>query len=78
MEQVEFLNFAVNAIILILVVFLSKKRLRYLRNILDILSNGGYKSCPFYGVQRKKRGSPLDLSLNLGEEEIQEKGGEVV
>lgn len=47
-NTVPFLNFVLNSIIVIVFLLFSKTSLEKIRNILDILNNGGYKNCPFY------------------------------
>lgn len=53
MERIELLSFAINAVILIVLIGLSRESLGRIRNIIDILSNGAYKNCPFFTSQMK-------------------------
>lgn len=81
MDVVAVLNFVLNALITIALVAFANRDLKGLRNILDILNNGGFRNCPFY-VDQKERGRRWydlnNLEERLKQLESKEKGGESV
>ena len=76
-ELTPFLNFVLNAFVVVLLLLFSKESLRRIRKILNILDNGGYRDCPHYADQRQQgrrwydENHLHDVSLNLNE-----KGGD--
>lgn len=63
-----------NFVGILLVMFLSKKGLTRLKKILDILTTGSYKDCPYYLVKRK--GGQRWYDYQPSDEPEGEKGGE--
>lgn len=53
---ISLFSLVLNAVIFILLLASSKAELGRIRNIIDILTNGGYNNCPFYRDFTKKGG----------------------
>ena len=54
LRNTAFLNFAINAIILIFVVFANKEALARLRRLINLFDNGGFRDCPYYELELRK------------------------
>lgn len=79
LRAISFLSFVLNAIIVIVLVALSKESLTRIRNIIDILTNGGYANCPFYRESMLKGGRRwYDKDIHASKTESKQKGGETV
>ena len=78
MNYTVFFNFALNALIVIVLLLFSRESLRKLRNIVNILSNGAYSDCPFYKdqVENGRRWYDKSLGNNHSLSENNDKGGE--
>jgi hypothetical protein len=74
-QDPDFLSIVLNAVILIFVMFLSKKSLERIRKIIDILSNESSRNVPQYFEQRSMGRRKYDL--NHLREENPQKGGDV-
>ena len=72
MSYTIFFNFALNAVIILVLLLFSRESLRKLKNIVTILSNGAYSDCPFYKDQLENGRRWYDKSLA----ENNDKGGE--
>ena len=70
MESVSFLNFVINAVIIVVLLLFSRENLARVRNILDILNNGSYHNCPFY-----RGAKPIEGGRRWYDNQV-EKGGE--
>jgi len=68
-----FSSLVINSAVIIVLLLFSKESLRRLKNVLDILNNGAYTSCPFF-TEKMKNGrrwyDEVDNAENTG------KGGE--
>lgn len=53
MQEIDVLQLAINSIILIVLIGVNREALHRIRNIIDILSNGAYKNCPFFRSEMK-------------------------
>jgi len=63
----------INALILILLVAFNTEALRRVKNIIDILSNGAFTSCPFYRdlmTHDRRELEKIFLSKKKGGEEL--------
>lgn len=76
LNTVEFLNFVVNAVIIISLLLLNRESLKRVRKVLDILTNGGYRDCPFFVDQRPVGRRRYDENRLQEQLESKEKGGE--
>lgn len=65
LADVSFINLAINAIILIVLIGLSEKALKRIRNIIDVLSNGSYHNCPFFEACEKQPGDNKELTIRF-------------
>ena len=63
MNTTIFFNFALNSLIIIVLLLFSRESLRKLKNIVNILSNGAYSDCPFYKDQVENGRRWYDKSL---------------
>jgi hypothetical protein len=51
-----YFNFVISAVMFIVVLFANKVEIHRIRKILDILDNGGWRSCPYYHQAAMKGG----------------------
>lgn len=77
LSTVSFFSFVLNAVIVIAVIALNRESLTRIRNIIDILTNGGYANCPFYRESMLKGGRRwYDKHIHASDTESKQKGGE--
>lgn len=64
---IPFLNFCLNALITIVLLAFSRRSLERIRKLMDLLSNGGFRDCPFYRTHDSHR-EDLPSTMKGGEE----------
>jgi len=68
LSVISYGSFVLNAIIFVVVLLLNKEALLRLRNVLDILTNGAYRNCPYFDMHFQ--------NVLKDRAELKKKGGE--
>lgn len=67
MEYINYFNFVLSAVIVVVLMLFSRENLKRVHNILDILQHGSYKNCPYYDARKVngRRWYDKELDTNL-------------